>query len=297
MIAAWACETLSDSPDPSSFTQTLNMKLRQLSQLPYLTVGQLYNAIFTEVQARRVEPSTLRPKKLPVHRVLTRSQDSPRSICLSKQIKPSQQQDILHTTENSAPISQLQPLDLPVFNSPSSEEANTPNSVSLLSQNASAKSSTTSLDELPEYPRLLFCIRISEDVKASDFSPEIFLDWLKKVPIKANLVRVEAGFASNSTLVMFSILPAILGYLPENPAMTLLGTIKSKNIIAAVPSKEKEIRTKKQPAAEKEEIDVKAKMKSPTASATSSGKKEEPSPPKGGCRYIMFREDIRPMTW
>jgi hypothetical protein len=184
-----------------------------------------------------------------------------------------------------------------VINSPSSEEPNTPNSVSLLSQNASAKSSTTSLDELPEYPRLLFCIRISEDVKASDFSPEIFLDWLKKVPIKANLVRVEAGFASNSTLVMLSILPAILGYLPENPAMTLLGTIKSKNIIAAVPSKEKEIRRKKQPAVEKEEVDAKAKMKSPTASATSSGKKEEPSPPKGGCRYIMFREDIRPMTW
>jgi hypothetical protein len=82
MIAAWACKTMVDGLGPSSFTQALNTKLRQLSQLPYFTVGQLYNAIFTEVQARRVEPSALRPKKLPVHRVLTRSQDSPRSICL-----------------------------------------------------------------------------------------------------------------------------------------------------------------------------------------------------------------------
>jgi hypothetical protein len=185
---------------------------------------------------------------------------------------------------------------MPVFDSPSPDVPNTPNSVSILSQSASAPSSTTSLAELQEYPRLLFSIRVSEDVKASDFSTEIFLDWLKKVPIKANLVRVEAGFASDSTLVMFSILPAILGYLPENPAMTLLGTIKSKNIMAAIPAKEKELRTSKQPAGPNGEVDAKNKTKSPTTSAVSSAKKEEPFPPKGGCRYIMFREDIRPMT-
>jgi len=293
MIAAWTCKNLTEDLGSSSFTQALITKLRQLSQLPYFTVGQLYNAVFTEVQALRVEPASFRPKKLPVHRVLTRSQDSPRSICLSKSSKPSDQKDAVHKPEASTSISQPQHVNTPVFHSPSPEEPNTPNSTS---QVASASSSTTSLGEISDYPRLLFSIRVSEDVKASDFSPEIFLDWLKKVPIKTNLVRVEAGFASDSTLVMFSILPAILGYLPENPAMTLLGTIKSKNIMTAVLSKEGEMQKVKQAAAEKEEIDRKVKIKSPPISAGSPSKKEEPLPPKGGCRYIMFREDIRPMT-
>lgn len=294
MIAAWACKNITNCLGPSSFTQALNTKLRLLSQLPCFTVGQLYNAIFNEVQSRRVEPATFHPKKLPVHLVLTRFQGSPRSICLSKYSNPNQQQDVLPTTETSAPISQLQPVSSAVLDSLSPEEPKTPGSVSLLSQNTSASSSTTSLSEIPEYPRLLFSIRISEDVKANELSSEIFLDWLKRLPIKANLVRVEAGFASDSTLVMFSILPAILGYLPENPAMTLLGTIKSKNIMAVLPQPpgpESEIRTKQQLA----EIESVTKMKSPPTAATSPNKNAESLPPKGGCRYIMFRGDIRPM--
>ncbi|KAE9366835.1 hypothetical protein N431DRAFT_471868 [Stipitochalara longipes BDJ] len=290
LIAGWTCKNLTNGLGPSSFTQALNAKFRQLSQLPYFTVGQLYNAVFTEVQALKVDPVTLRPKKLPVHRVLTRSQDSPRSICLSKFSTPSQHQNAMPSTEISSPDTKVQPINMPVFHSPSPEEANTPNSIS---HAASASSYTTSLGELPEYPRLLFSIRVSEDVKVGDFSPEVFLDWLKSVPIKANLVRVEAGFASDSTLVIFSILPAILGYLPENSALTLLGTIKSKNIMAMVPQTEKQVQLSKQQA---DETDGKAKQKSMPTPAAPLTKKEDPLPPEGGCRYIMFREDIRPMT-
>jgi hypothetical protein len=137
-----------------------------------------------------------------------------------------------------------------------------------------------------------------EDVKSSELSTEIFLDWLKKIPIKVNLVRVEAGFASDSTLVMFSILPAILGYLPENPAMTLLGTIKSKNIMAILPqppTPPSSILTSKQQQLETNEADTRSKTKSPPTASNMPTKKEEPPPPRGGCRYIMFREDIRPM--
>ncbi|PMD33871.1 hypothetical protein L207DRAFT_589423 [Hyaloscypha variabilis F] len=289
LIAAYACKNLTEALGPTSFTHALTAKLRQLSQLPYFTVGQLYNAVFTEVQARRVDPNTFRPRRLPVHRVLTRSQESPRSICLSKYKKSSQHHDtLLQSTEISAATLQSQYTGTPVFHSPTPEGPHTPNSIS---QSASASSSTTSLGELSEYPRLLFSIRISEDVKASDFSPENFLDWLKQVPIKANLVRVEAGFASDSTLLMVSILPAILGYLPESPAITLLGTIKSQNIMAAVASMEEEIRRLEQGATEKEGIDTKVKIGAPNKK-----EKEEPIPPKGGCRYIMFREDVRPMT-
>lgn len=299
MIAAWACKTLTESPGPSSFTQALNTKLKLLSQLPHFTVGQLYNAIFTEVQNQRVEPSELRPKKLPVHLVLTRFHDSPRSICLSKFSKPSQQQDAQQTTETTNPVPQLQVASTAVLDSPSPDLAKTSRSANLASPNQSTTSSTTSLFDLPEYPRLLLSIRIVEDVKASELSTEIFLDWLKKIPIKVNLVRVEAGFASGSTLVMFSILPAMLGYLPENPAMTLLGTIKSKNIMAMLPQfptpPSSIFTSKQQQQLKTDETDTRGKMKSPPTRTNSPTKKEEPPPPRGGCRYIMFREDIRPM--
>jgi hypothetical protein len=75
-------------------------------------------------------------------------------------------------------------------------------------------------------------IRLNEDVKPNELSTELFADWIRSVPISASLVRVEAGFANDSTLVILSMPPALLGYLPLDPAITLLGTIRSRNILA-----------------------------------------------------------------
>jgi hypothetical protein len=87
------------------------------------------------------------------------------------------------------------------------------------------------MPELPEYPRLLFSIRISEDIKPNQLSTELFADWLTTLPIGTKSVRIEAGFASDSTLLMLSFPVAMLAYLPDDPAITMLGAIKSTNLL------------------------------------------------------------------
>jgi hypothetical protein len=91
--------------------------------------------------------------------------------------------------------------------------------------------SPTSTLDLPEYPRILFSIRIQEDVKSSDLSIEMFTDWLRDVPVSSCLVRVEAGFASDSTILMVSMPAAMVAYLPFNPAVLMLGVVRSKNLM------------------------------------------------------------------
>jgi hypothetical protein len=44
---------------------------------------------------------------------------------------------------------------------------------------------------LPEYPRLLFSIHLSEDVEPNEVSPHLFADWLPYLPSASSLVRVE----------------------------------------------------------------------------------------------------------
>jgi fructose-specific component phosphotransferase system IIB-like protein len=88
------------------------------------------------------------------------------------------------------------------------------------------------VSQLPEYPRLLFSIRISEDIKPGDLSTELLADWLSTLPVEAKSVRVEAGFASDSTLLIVSMPIAMLGYLPYDPAITLIGAARSNNQIS-----------------------------------------------------------------
>ena len=94
----------------------------------------------------------------------------------------------------------------------------------------------TSSFQVQEYPRLLFSIRVHEDVKPYELSTEMFVDWLRSVPVSASFVRVEAGFTSDSTLLMVSMPASILGYLRNDPSITLLGTIYSRNLLTPKPS-------------------------------------------------------------
>jgi hypothetical protein len=72
----------------------------------------------------------------------------------------------------------------------------------LSSPDTPATPSTVLISQLPEYPRLLFSIRIDENVKPIDLSIEFVSDWLRELPISSGLVRVEAEFASNFTLLI-----------------------------------------------------------------------------------------------
>lgn len=55
-------------------------------------------------------------------------------------------------------------------------------------------------------------------------------------------MRIEAGFASDSTLLMISVPVSMMAYLPPNPAITLLGTTRSANLMRT-PSARSETQT------------------------------------------------------
>jgi hypothetical protein len=80
LIAACAYNAIANGVGPFSFTHALNIKLRQMAELPSFTIGHLCNAIFTEIQGWRFEDS--KHRKVPVHLVLSQSRD--RSIRLSR---------------------------------------------------------------------------------------------------------------------------------------------------------------------------------------------------------------------
>ncbi|KAH8775791.1 hypothetical protein F5882DRAFT_268098, partial [Hyaloscypha sp. PMI_1271] len=189
LIAACAYNGIANGVGPFSFTHALISRMRMLASLPYFTIGFLYNALFTEIQSWRIEDS--RHKKAPIHLVLSQNNERPRSIRLSS----------LNTTSipPSASMSSHQ--------TPSSNDSTASSQTSANRRESGLwlSSSPTSSIELPEYPRLLFNIRIQEDVKFGDLSIEMFTDWLRDVPVSSSLVRVEAGFASDSTLLMVSM--------------------------------------------------------------------------------------------
>jgi hypothetical protein len=49
--------------------------------------------------------------------------------------------------------------------------------------------------------------------------------------METNFDRVGAGFASDSTLLMISMPIALVGYLPHDPAITMLGITQSTNLL------------------------------------------------------------------
>jgi hypothetical protein len=56
-------------------------------------------------------------------------------------------------------------------------------------------------------------------------------DWLGTLTIAADSIRIEAGFASDPTLLLVSLPVALLGYLPKDPAIIMLGISRSANLL------------------------------------------------------------------
>jgi ankyrin repeat protein len=234
LIAACAYNAITNGVGPFSFTHALIAKLRLLAQLQHFTIGYLYNALFTEIQGWRIEEAC--HKKAPVYLILSQNSDLPRSIRLSSHSKMMQKSGgCASTTDLSNIIPPTCQDTTQISNSLagniSSSEESDAKDISPLSLDTSPPSSMKSMSQLPEYPRLLFSIRIDEDVKPGELSAELFTDWLREIPVVASLVRVEAGFASDSTLLMVSMPATMLAYLSANPAITLLGTMRSRNLL------------------------------------------------------------------
>ena len=228
LIAACAFNDSTNGVGRFSFTHALIGQLTKLVSMPSFTVGYLYNLLFAEIQGWRKEDT--RHKKAPVHLVLTQDHRLPRSIKIYSKTS-SLGGRVLQTAE--ALSREANPWDVlfPWYQQESSLES-TPAADNVISPFSSdAASSMTSISAIPEYPRLLFSIRISENIKPRELSTELFADWLGTLPIATTSVRVEAGFASDSTLLMVSMPVGLLGYLPDDPAITMLGITRSINLL------------------------------------------------------------------
>jgi hypothetical protein len=190
--------------------------------MPSFTVGYLYNLLFTEIQGLPIEDA--QRKKAPVHLVLTQDHHLPRSITISA--KCPRIPNPLGPPGGSGCLSMSL---IPQAGSSSKSPDLSGGGISTFS--SSGASPAISMSELPEYPRLLFSIRIREDIKPNQLSTELLADWLATIPLDTKSVRIEAGFASDSTLLMVSLPVAMLGHLPDNPAITMLGVTRSTNLL------------------------------------------------------------------
>jgi hypothetical protein len=111
---------------------------------------------------------------------------------------------------------------------------------------ASSQSLNTSLNSLEpdskgriskdQSIRVLLAIRLEENVEPKDMAPKDFTEWFRALPapVKGVEVKVEAAFACNSTLVLISLPLSLWTYLPQHPAVTSLGTIKSSNFLSTL---------------------------------------------------------------
>jgi hypothetical protein len=231
LLAACAFNNIANGVGPYSFTHALISQLRKLAHLPFFTVGYLYNLLFAKIQSLEIDDVSR--KKAPIHLVLTQDHRLPRSIRISaRRLHPGL----------SRPPNPLISQHVPLNNNerPGFDEQDTHSSQSsqmssgVFSPDSDGESSSSSITQLPEYPRILLSIRVSESMKPNELSRELFADWLGTIPLFTKSVRVEAGFASDSTLLMVSVPIALLGYLPENPAITMLGVTRSTNLLWAV---------------------------------------------------------------
>jgi choline dehydrogenase-like flavoprotein len=198
LIAASAYRSAVSNLEAYSFTRELETEFRELSKLPYFSVGNLFHNIYCRVRSRMAE--TGQEEAVPACLQLTQEDPYlPRSIQLSA-----------HQTDT-----------------PSTLHPNPANA------NGAFHTSSTRGDT----PRIAFAIRLKEDFKVGDLSSDLFLRWLSCIPESVAEVKIEAGFHSYSSLLIVSVPICMSLYMPKDPAIISLGPITSFNeVLNLVPN-------------------------------------------------------------
>jgi len=221
IISACPYNSSANGVGPYSFTQALVTELENLSRKAEFSTGELYNNIYCRTQIRLPDDGAGTERHPPpIHLVLSNDSKYRRSIHLAK--RPS-----LDTAPNSSVPSEGND-----FNDASIPESlpQTPLEAGRSPEDSSSIMTRESA-LTKEVPRLAFAIRFKEDLHLDDSTADLFLEWLRTMPVVAQQVRVEAGFESFSSLLIVSIPISLFAYLPYNPAVICLGPITSSNRI------------------------------------------------------------------
>jgi hypothetical protein len=236
LLAACALNGIANGVGPYSFTHALINQLRLLSSTSCFSTAILFNRLYTEIEGwRLIGKDFQRP---PVHLVLSQDAQLPRSIQLSAQRPATKESNVNHSlTDAESQASACGNEHSPLTESQTSSSSDELRTLQSDASDASSNTSYTSLS-LDAFPRLLFSVHIRENLDCSHLSQPLFLDWLRMIPVLADKVTIEAGFASDSTIVLFSLPAALWQYLPRDPAISLIGKIRSSNFMQCTHQRE-----------------------------------------------------------
>lgn len=183
------------------FTKELEAELRELSNLPSFSVGNLYHNLFCRVQSDEAEEG--REYVAPVYYPLSQPDpESPRSLHLSIHDE--------HTLEVKSPRP----------TTPGSLYSNGDGIPSFQVSSAIGRGHA---------PRIAFAIRLKDQFRVTDLSSDLFMNWLENVPASIDGVKIEAAFHSSSSLLIVSIPICMSIYMPKDNAIINLGPITSFN--------------------------------------------------------------------
>ncbi|CAG8962220.1 hypothetical protein HYFRA_00005273 [Hymenoscyphus fraxineus] len=181
---------------PGRFTKELEAELRELSNLPSFSVGNLYHNIFCRTQSDDSEEG--QENIAPVYFPLSQpNPDAPRSLRLS-----------VHETHTPRPAS--------------------PGSIHSTMESVPSFQISSAMGH-GQAPRIAFAIRLRDQFRIEDLSSNLFLNWLENVPAAIDGVKVEAAFHSSSSLLIVSVPICMSIYVLRDKAMTNLGPITSFN--------------------------------------------------------------------
>jgi len=243
---------------PYSFTNSLTIELRLLSQKKLFSVGDLYSNMYRRNQSHLHQGVANERYPPPIHLRLRSEEKFPRSIQLSVQRQVSQLDTELGTSEHSehmappripdksinrqilfgtGPKTPNEPLyPRPYFEYGSMSQQSSESELTKKSVSLAPLESVDVCKKKPPSPvdgnRMLLAIRFTDTVTAKDLSSEYFADWLRTIPGEVAEVVVEAGFICDSTLLLVSLPVSLWTYLSDNPAIIPLGRVLSSNLLA-----------------------------------------------------------------
>lgn len=225
VIAACGFETSAPGVCEHSFTRSLIEELRYSCKRSPLSAAILHMKVLsrmkywkpTSVETTAGEPAFHERRKTPVHTLLT-NEGKPRSIVLS----PIESTSFL-SPEVSAPLAHSASSDS------SSQDVEMEDS-SNDSATTSIPSSVSSPDNSSEQscPTVLIAVALEEDQR---LQLNTWAEWLRDIPAIARYARVEGIYESNSTLMLLSLPINVWDLIPNNPAVSFIGFIKSQNLL------------------------------------------------------------------
>ena len=83
------------------------------------------------------------------------------------------------------------------------------------------------------YPTVLIAVALEED---QSLQLDTWVEWLRDIPAIAKYARVEGIYESYSSLMLLSLPVNIWDLIPNNPAVSFIGFIKSQDYLKNQPS-------------------------------------------------------------